>query len=596
MKAKHSFIAAITACVFALSCLAGCKKIEIVETTTSDVNIYSYLVQNPNQFSEFAKIVDKAGYSGFLNAYGAYTLFAPTNDGVNAYLKDAGKASVDAFSQTEAQDIVKLHLIQDTINTSSFTDGKLPHITMLGQYLLTGVANAGGVSRYTVNRQALIIQPNVRLSNGNVHVIDHVLKPAVKSVYQLIKENPDFSIFAEALDSTKLSALLNTVNNPDTTLRFLTVLAETNKALADSGITSFKALRDKYSQKKVPPVSLPQYPYLYSPANPADSVYLYVAYHIIPDAKYLADLASASSATTLAPLNVLAVKLDGQTVKINDLDFNGVHENGVPLDRDKSDVTATNGVVHLATAHFIIKNRKPVRVDFDVADQPELRKLTAVFRKSNTTTNIAGTNGGGYTIAKGFLADVTWSSISSATSTVSYNCVPVNNTTYYGWWADYLRIPMGNTSRNIWIEFRTPLLVTGKYKVWMCYYRGRASTNNPAFPNRVTFDGEALQRTFDFSEQKPVGTTGELEALGYKQYTELALSFPTGQNTGQDLNNVARLVGTVDVKSTDRHALRITFLANSTGQEVNYLDMIQFIPVDDNQQRPVFGRDGSIIQ
>ena len=590
MKANQLSTIAVAACVFALSYLAGCKKIEIVEATTSDVNIYSYLVQSPNQFSEFTKIVDKAGYSGFLNAYGAYTLFAPTNDGVKAYLQDAGKTSVDAFSQTEAQNIVKLHLIQDTINTSSFTDGKLPHVTMLGQYLLTGVANAGGVSRYTVNRQAIVIQPNVRLANGNVHVTDHVLKPATKSVYQLIKEKPEFSIFAEALDSTKLAALLNTVNNPDTSLRFLTVLAETNKALSDSGITSFAALRDKYSQKK--PVTVPPQPYkyLYSPDNPVDSVYLYVAYHIIPDARYLADLASASSATTLAPLNVLAVKLDGQTVKINDLDFNGVHENGVPLDRDKSDVTATNGVVHTTTAHFAIKNRKPVRVDFDVADQPELRKLTAVFRKSTTTTNISGTSGGGYTIAKGFLADVTWSANTSTTSTVSYNCAPTTNTTYYGWWSDYLRIPMGNTSRNIWVEFKTPLLVKGKYKVWICYYRGKASTNNPAFPNRVTFDGEILQRTFDFSEQKPVGSAGELEALNYKQYTEVPQT-----NAGQDLNNVARMVGTVDVKSTDRHALRITFLANSTGQEVNYLDMIQFIPVDDEQKRPLFGRDGSII-
>jgi hypothetical protein len=135
-------------------------------------------------------------------------------------------------------------------------------------------------------------------------------------------------------------------------------------------------------------------------------------------------------------------------------------------------------------------------------------------------------------------------------------------------------------------------LVKGKYKIWVCYYRGKNSTNNPAFPSLVEFDGEAMQRTFDFSEQKPSGTPSELEALGYKQYTEAATD-----NTTPDRNNVGRCVGTVDVKTTDRHTVRLTFLhPSSTGQEQNWLDIIQFIPVNDNQLRPIFGRDGSIIQ
>src|SRR6476620_8294690 len=133
MRTKYSYLIALVACVVTLG-YSSCKKIEIVTATTSDVNIYTYLVQNPNQFSEFARIVDKAGYSGFLNAYGAYTLFAPTNDGVKKFLKDMNKPSIDAFTQTELQNIVKLHLIEDTLSTTSFTDGKLPHVTMLGQY------------------------------------------------------------------------------------------------------------------------------------------------------------------------------------------------------------------------------------------------------------------------------------------------------------------------------------------------------------------------------------------------------------------------------------------------------------------------------
>jgi len=576
MKTRPSFIIATIACVLALSAVVSCKKLVYVTATTTDVNIYNYLVQAPDRFSEFAKMVDKAGYSSFLNAYGTYTLFAPTNDGVKAFLTEMNKPNIDAFTQQELQNIVKLHLIQDTINTSSFTDGKLPHVTMLGQYLLTGVTNVNGVSSYTVNRQAIVTQPNVYLSNGNVHVIDHVLKAATKTVAQTVEANADFSIFLQALKETGYYDSLNIVNNPDTTRRFLTVVAETNKALADSGILSYAALKAKYSKTG-------------DPKRADDSLHMYVAYHIFTDARYLADIVSTPSITTLQPLEVVTTLLDGQDVLLNDINFNGIHEPGVKLDRPKSDITASNGVVHSSLAHFAVKIRFPIRVDFDVADQPELRKLTNVYRQA-TTANAITSTGGGTVFAKGTFANITWNSNTSTTSTISYCCIAPTSTTQYGWRSDYLRLPMGNTSRNLWVEFRTPLLVKGRYKVWVCYYRGRASTNNPAFPNRFDFDGVPMHRTFDFSAQKPTGTPGELEALGYKQYTEVPIT-----NTGQDLNNVARLVGIVDVATTDRHTFRITFLANSTGQELNYLDMIQFIPVNDNQQRPIFGRDGSII-
>ncbi|MEI6947815.1 fasciclin domain-containing protein [Paraflavisolibacter sp. H34] len=587
MKKTLSFIVAILAGVLALGYLNSCKKVDYVTATTTDVNMYDYLVQHPSQFSEFAKMVEKAGYGNFLNAYGSYTMFAPTNEGVQKFLQASGKASVDAMTQAELQKIVKFHLIQDTINTSSFTDGKLQQVTMLGQYLVTGVSNINGTSSYTVNRQAVVTQPNIRLSNGNVHVLDNVLVPAEKTVWQTLQANPDFSIFTQAVKETGFDSLLNIVDNPDTTRRFLTVVAETNKALADSGITSYDQLKAKYSNKVSPK----------GPKDVNDTLHQYVAYHIFTDAKYLADIVSTTSLATLQPLEVITPKLEGEKVLLNDITFNSVHEPGVELIRSASDVSASNGVVHTAKSHLAIKVRVPVRVDFDVADQPELRKLPNIYGQATTATAISGSNGGGVGFARGTFADIITGANSGTTSYVNYNVMPATNTTYYGFRGDYLRIPMGTTSRNLWIQFRTPLLVKGRYKVWICYYRGRASTNNPAFPNRVQFisgdfkDTTNMDRTFDFSEQKPVGTPGELEALNYKQYTEAPQT-----NSGADLNNVARMVGIVDVKTTDRHNIKITFAhPSSTGQEINYLDMIQFIPISENQLKPLFGRDGKLI-
>jgi hypothetical protein len=98
------------------------------------------------------------------------------------------------------------------------------------------------------------------------------------------------------------------------------------------------------------------------------------------------------------------------------------------------------------------------------------------------------------------------------------------------------------------------------------------------------FDGEPFSRLFDFEETVPAGTDGELEALGWKHYA------------AESNNNymAGRLLGTVDVKTTDRHIFRIEALTGG-GQSTNNLDMIHFIPVNMNQISTRFKKDGSIV-
>ncbi len=553
--------------VLGFICLAhfnGCRKIDVETSTTSVLNIYPYVKNNATQFSDWAKIIDKSGFAGFLTAYGGYTMFAPTNDAIKLYLKDVNKNSVDDFSEAEAKDLVKFHLLEDTLTTSSFKDGKLPTITMYGQYLVSGVENNGGVSSITVNRQAIITQANIITGNGYIHVVDHVLKPAVKSSAQLISENPNFSIFKEALIATGFYDTLNIVStaNPK---RFYTVLTETNKALADSGFTSYAALFNRLSNTR-------------NPRNPSDSLYIFVAYHIIPEAKYLADIASGSSQFTAQPLEILSTTLDGQTVLINDLEFNGVREPGIALDRANSDISTTTGVLHVATGHFRPKVRVPFPVYWDVADFPEVRKLPAIFRKTNLD------------FAFGTLKDFAWN---NPANTLSYSYTTSSSVSVF--WNDYLTVPMGTTSRHNWIEFKTPLLVKGKYKVWVCYRAAKGSgtvttttpTGGSNCPVQVSFNGQITERPFNFCIMRPTGSDGELEALGWKRYTvDSTTQFMSG-----------KYIGAVDVASTGRHTVRFDVLpAAGTGNPSNFLDMIHFIPIDwPSQYLPRFGRDGSLL-
>ncbi|GAA3941678.1 fasciclin domain-containing protein [Chitinophaga oryziterrae] len=529
--------------------LCSCKKVAIVSNTTDEVNITGYLQLHPDKFSSFLKIISITGDEGFLGVYGAYTAFVPDNDAISAYLQLKGKGAVENIDVQELKDLVKFHLLEDTISTSSFSDGKLNRLTMYGQYLITGASNKDGVTRITVNRQANIIESNIRVGNGIIHVIDHVLQPAVYTLAAMIENDPRYSIFSQAVKETGLYDTLNIlpVANTDSSRAWLTVLAESDSVLKNAGFNSYADLKARFS-------------YTGDPKNPDDSLHLYVDYHILYGVKYLADIVSSTSHNTLAPLEVVTSKLSGQTVLINDDTFNGIYEPGVELNRAGSDNAASNGVLHAAMGHFSIKIRNPVPVYWDVANFPEIRNLPAYFGKQNypfALTNMP--------------KDITVAGPSAMQYTVG--------STYVN--GDFLQIPLGGPNRSAWVELRTPLLVRGKYKVWICYrtQKQSGSSNNV---NQISVDGEPLQRTMNFTTSMPVSSEGEMEAQGWKWFTDPVSNGWAG-----------RQVGTIEIKTTDRHLIRFTTLQGT--QNTNNLDMIHFIPQDMDQLYPRFKTDGTPV-
>jgi uncharacterized surface protein with fasciclin (FAS1) repeats len=351
-----------------------CRKITIRETTTDQVNLLQYLEQDSlHRFTDLVEIIHKAKFDAFMNAYGTYTLFAPTNDAIESWLKSRGKASIDAMNADTLKEMLKFHLLEEEELTSNFTDGKLPSVTMYGQFLVTGVKNTGGVSHFVVNRQATITQADIITGNGVIQVIDHVLTPAVYTLAELIDHDPVYSIFDQALKATGFYDSLNVVMQ-DSTHLWYTLLAQSDKVYNDTGIYSYDDLKQRYCNTG-------------DPMNPKDSLHLYMAYHVLPGPLYLADIITSNSHATLAPLQVITDKLlDDSIVLINDLSYNTingtVHEPGVEIDQAASDVSATNGVLHRLKGPLPIKVMKPFPIYWDLcATQPELTRLTGVYRK-----------------------------------------------------------------------------------------------------------------------------------------------------------------------------------------------------------------------
>jgi hypothetical protein len=257
-------------------------------------------------------------------------------------------------------------------------------------------------------------------------------------------------------------------------------------------------------------------------------------------------------------------------VMVNEDEFNGIVEPGVLLVRNKSDNAATNGVWHHANAHFTAKFRYPTAVFWDLATFPEIMKQPAYYRKALFTFNKNS-------LDDRPIADIDWHYFGENYLRYEWGNSPTATLYNFACYNDILTIPLGAPSSNnraTWVEFTTPPIIKGRYKVWVCYRNRNAVTIN------VRVNGELMQRPVNLGQGYPGGSDAELESLGWKRYT-LGGSF------------AGRLVGIVDIPTTQRHKLRFEAISG-TNRDLHF-DMVHFIPVDQPQYLPRFAPDGTKV-
>jgi uncharacterized surface protein with fasciclin (FAS1) repeats len=576
----------------------ACKRESLTLSTTDDVNITGFLEKNPDKFSLFTQILERSGTKGYLAAYGKYTMFTPDNNAVNDWLKSLNKTAVDQLSATELKDVVRFHVLPDTVATSRFTDGKLTQITLYGQYLQTGVTFKDGVSSFIINKQALITQSNVRVGNGIIHVIDHVLIPSTKTLAASIETNNRYSIFTQALKETGFYDSLNYVQAviPDTTRRFQTVILESDSAIQAAGFSNYAALKAKLSKTG-------------NPKSHADSLWMYVAYHISTGASYTPDIVSSPSLSTLVPSEIVTTKLVGTKILLNDDEFNGILEPGVEVNRTFSNVTAANGVLHESRSFYKIKPRIPTGVYFDLGDQPEL-KLMSAWRVPGQSISLLQN---GKLITAGIRLDQIRSNTIGPVYSTATLPLAADGRSYANKDIMNFNMSINNNARAVWIELRSPMLVKGKYKVWICYtYNGAGpllqvasdvgTSQEQILPNLVDLTQQLSSSGLTDADALLPSSDGRMLTNGFKRYMATTAETATdGVTKGQQAIGTsngwkimpAKLAGVVDIKTTDRHWIRLTALRGN-GNGVN-IDMIHFIPIDDDQNYPRFHPTPGVI-
>ena len=191
-------ICSLCALMLTASCVEELKT-ENFYTFTGEM-ITDYLENREERFSDFTYVLGRSGVKELLDAYGNYTCFAPTNEAFALYLAERGKSSVEELTDEECDTISYGHVIKSELDyflTTDMDNGVLGTANMNDRYIQVYIDSLTG--DFYINRDSKIIVKDEELENGVVHVVDHVLMHSIAGLPDLMMENPDISLFCEAM-------------------------------------------------------------------------------------------------------------------------------------------------------------------------------------------------------------------------------------------------------------------------------------------------------------------------------------------------------------------------------------------------------------
>lgn len=363
----------------AFSMQYSCTK-TVVEAGFKDMvkyTAYDYLVANKDSFSSFIQIIDAADLKGALSSFnpnGAdYTLFAPNNNAVADFIKNNGKySSLDDLlnDKSYVSILARYHVVNMGVKTTGFPYGAFTQPTLSDDYLNVNYIIETDTTYFKINNQAPVIQTNIEVSNGYVHVISVMLTPVTLNSYGWLKSNAGYSIFLSAIEATGIDKIIDVdMKLEDQKLSPFTVLVEPDSVYKKRNVNSFDDLAKLISPDRTDYTST---------TNP---LYSFVGYHILTQSLYLNDFTSQAEATNYGTFADIPIRIDGTGLDIminNGKEiFDTIVVNGVTtiidfvgINYDASNVVTQSGAIHIVDQ--ILKPQVPTRayVSFSFWDQP----------------------------------------------------------------------------------------------------------------------------------------------------------------------------------------------------------------------------------
>jgi len=230
-------------------------------------------IKRKAELTSFDYILSRVRMDRNLSTYGEYTCFAPTNEAISVYIDSLWNDqeaiiphngmeanSLEGLSDSLCSDIAMYHLAAGTHNTIEMGGAGGTVATMLGRPVQTS-GDVDSLGRVTIEKLAVIIEPDSIVTNGIVHVLNHVIPRSTRLIADELERHDAYSIFTQALKLTGLKDSLtrskknetytisdrNDTNGdrlytPDECLIAYTVFAEPDVVLAENGINSIDDL------------------------------------------------------------------------------------------------------------------------------------------------------------------------------------------------------------------------------------------------------------------------------------------------------------------------------------------------------------------
>ena len=340
--------------------LYSCTEDPVLRNPKSEQQVISdYVAANPDKYSEFNKLLESANLTALLSVRGPFTLFIPNNDAMIAYYKEIGISSQEELTVKQKKELAFNHLINNSeIHSGDIGLGALRDTNCVGDFIATEFVG----SDIMLNKHSKIINRDIVCANGYVHEIDHVIAPLKTNIYDMIKADPAFKLFAQGLEVTGLKDTLQVISIPwgkkTARVRF-TILAVPDTIFNRYGIHTIDDLIAHYTDQ---PDSVT---YL------KNGFYRYMEYHCLAETYFL-----SAFENKLYPIlsfdNNISVSFDTEDYKLNFVKKTGEYTGFIV---EASNIPAKNGVLHVVNDLLQVTQPDPVTYTFDICDQFEIKQL-----------------------------------------------------------------------------------------------------------------------------------------------------------------------------------------------------------------------------
>lgn len=442
-----------------------------------EVAAFRYL-ESKEEFSEWTRLIRHAGLDGSMNLKAiSLTCFVVKNDAMKAWLEKSGHPTIEDMDTEEALSLLRYHIIQGkAYQFSEFKDGRFRDTTASGDYLTT-LFVSGENSGVFVNGTSRLLDWDINVINGVIHVLEEVLTPIEGTMLDFIKRDK-YSIFNAMIEKTSTGELLEEMMIEPYSIRSRrALLVVPDSIYEEAGINNIDELIER--------ISSGQSDYT-AASNPLNT---YARYHMLLGNYTTVEFSTMLQATYVDTKGiVLSTRVEDEVIHLqNDgghLVFNPDAEGqAAKLLGINYNMQAQNGIVHELNKVLYVASPPPLKYVYDFAD--DVNNPTLPYLSGYRSEPVWAT----YNLKKeSTSSSITWESLpQSKEDAVQYRISNTGTYNYRGQWGlsydDAIVFDLGAIG---WVEFQLPPIPKGTYNVILSFRRVKNFGGN----FQIYLDGE----------------------------------------------------------------------------------------------------------